>query len=247
MATKKKSERMARVEVALSAAQKREYEALAREIEDASRDEMRGWDRKWEAVGRILAKQLWVAAGVGSPDQWIAKVLKESRRTVYRNVKVARYASPDDEKRWGSALIDAVVAYLEAKHGEIDGRLPVRLEAVRIPVVRGGETKRLGLDELTQRDVNAATTALRRGKDSDRARPSPIEQALVEALKGDASLRAIRVRVGDGVVSLANIPLAHFDLALRILREADWEGARPIAKKRTSKASKKSAPRRRAG
>jgi hypothetical protein len=57
--------------------------------------------------------------------------------------------------------MDALLDYLEARHGKIKGRLPVALDKIRIPVVRFGEEERAALSDVTVADLEAATAKMK--------------------------------------------------------------------------------------
>jgi hypothetical protein len=196
------------VRVRVDPARKRRFERLLGEMRRASRKEAAGFDSYWEAVGEILDAELYVAGGYESAKAFVADEAKETLRTAQRNVRVAKYASPADEQRWGTTLLDAALAYVEAKTGgPIRGKLPVRFEALKIDPPGDSEKKKLSLDEITVEQVKAATRGLLRSKNKDRARSSPAEQAVVAAIKKHRVLGEVSVDVSDGMLRLGRVPL----------------------------------------
>jgi len=199
-------------------ARKRRFERLIGEMRRASRKEAAGFDSYWEAVGEILDAELYVAGGYESAKAFVADEVKETLRTAQRNVRVAKYASPADEQRWGTTLLDAALAYVEAKAGgPIKGKLPVRFEAMKIDPPGDSEKKKLSLDEISVEELNAATRGRVRSKNKDRARSSPAEQAIVTAIKKHKGLGEVSVDVSDGMLRLGRVPLkALKELALAL-------------------------------
>lgn len=118
------------------------------------------WVDIWEAALEIVERKLFVAGGYGSVATFFSDHMKVGRKIAERNIRVVKYASLDDEHTYGVAELDAVLAYLEARHGKIRGRLPVALERVRIPVVRFGEEENVPISDATVADIEAATEAL---------------------------------------------------------------------------------------
>lgn len=202
------------------------YEALLAEIADADRDEKHGWDRKYEAIGEVLDKKLFLLSAHGTAQRWCAATLGETYRSVVRNVRVARYCSPEDEHDYGTAKLDAVLTYLDARtHGLNSGGLKVSLKKLRIPVVEGKKTRQVPLAEATVQQITAA--ARREQAGSKRSRRSPIEAAFAAPLAGDRDLREVRVRVSDSKLSFGGVPLSALDRFLKAVKGVDWEAALP--------------------
>jgi hypothetical protein len=85
---------------------------------------------------------------------FIAAHFEEPERTAYRNVRVAKYASPAEEARYGVAKLDLVINYVEAKLGApAKGRVPIDFAKVKIPVQRAGEERRVGIEEATAKEI----------------------------------------------------------------------------------------------
>jgi hypothetical protein len=184
------------------------WKALRAQLDARKREEAEGYDAYWEAVGEILDAQLYVDGGFETADAFVREVIKEPMRTVARHVRVAKYASPVDEARFGVAVIDAAIAYLEAKLGApLRERLPFPLATLRVEMEQEGKTHRLGLDELSVEQLRAATKALTKARGKTRVVRSPSHEAITRALEGVASLKDIRVQVRDGFVDFRGVPL----------------------------------------
>src|SRR5262249_51624749 len=125
------------------------YDALLAEIKAGDHDEMHGIDRKYEAAGEIIDAKLFLQSPWGTVDTWAPAVLKVTARPAQRYVRVARYCAPDDEQRYGTAKLDALLQYLDATTHGAKHSVKVALDKVRVPVTRGGKELRVGLAEVT--------------------------------------------------------------------------------------------------
>jgi hypothetical protein len=105
-------------------------------------------------------------------------------------VRVAKFASPIEEERYGTTKLDAALAYIEAKLGAplVHPPLPIALDRLRIPVKHGAGvgSRSCTLEEARVEDIVAATRGLR----TQKAKPtSSVERAIKERLaKGDPSM-----------------------------------------------------------
>ena len=216
------------VKVRTDPARQRRYDELAKAMRGARLGEARGFDAYWESVGEVIDAQLYIEGGYSTADAWMKAVVHEPKRTALRNVRVARYASPDEESRWGVTKLDAALSFIEAKLGApIAGKLPIKLDALRIPVERDGKKGTRGLDDVDAAEIAVATKRLRRVDGTERARRSPIEPAYVDAIQKVAGLRGMSVRFHDGRISFGNVPMSQLEPFKKILREVDWESALP--------------------
>jgi hypothetical protein len=143
-------------------------------------------------VGEVLEHEppLYLAAGISTAKEFLARYTHESVRSAQRFVRVAKYASPHDEERYG-----------EAK-----GRVPVDFAALRIPVKRDGETRRLTLEEVSVDEIRAATRTLAKKKPS-KAQQSPVLDAVRKALPA-ALRKEVTLSVAKNALTIGRIPLA---------------------------------------
>jgi hypothetical protein len=178
---------------------------------------MRAWDRKYEAVGAILAHDppLYLAGGMSTAAAFVAKYLPgEDVRSVLRNVRVAQYASPDEEAKYGTSKIDAAIAYLEAKHGTpIKGRIPVDFAKLHIATDDGS----VGFPAASVEQVRAAARVAARGNKAPHKR-NAVVAALTKRLPKGA--KDVTVHYANGRVSLGRIPLGALSAVLRALASA---------------------------
>lgn len=198
------------------------YQDLIAELKDADSDAMHGWDRKYEAAGEILDKKLFLLSPYGTADKWCRAMLGgEPLRSVQRNARVAKYCSPNEETKYGTAKLDAVLTYLDAQtHGLKAGPLKVELAALRIPVAIDGKKTKLPIHEATIKQILAAARGEEAGGKQAR---TPLEQGFASALAGDPDLHEVSIRVADGRVSFGRVPLTALLRFAKAVREVDWE------------------------
>lgn len=208
------------VEIKVDRALAQAWKKILAVLESSNIEGMRAWDRKYEAVGEILAHDppLYLAGGVSTAGDFFAKYLPgEDSRSVLRNVRVAQYASPDEEVKYGTSKIDAVIDYLEAKHGKPQkGRIPVDFEKLRLDT-KDGAVEFAG---ATVEQVRAAARlAARADKSSRPAKRNPIVATLSKKLPKGAE--DVTIHFAGGRVTLGGIPVALFAKVLRALASAE--------------------------
>lgn len=162
------------------------------------------WDQRYEAAIDIIEHEppLYLAGGYSTEADFFAAVMKEDRSTVYRNMRVAKYATAKEIETFGTSRLDVAIGFIETKNGgPLKGRTPIDFSTLRFPVEGG--TKRLA--ELTVQDVRAATAKLKgRGKTSTKA--SPQATAITDLLT-KAKISGVSVDVRRQEVVL-RVPLA---------------------------------------
>ncbi|HVY45487.1 MAG TPA: hypothetical protein VHB21_06385 [Minicystis sp.] len=194
-------------------------------LEASNLEGLRAWDRKYEAVGEILAHDppLYLAGGAATAGDFFAKYLRgEDERTILRNVRVAQYASPDEEARYGTSKIDAAIDYLEAKHGKpVNGRIPVDFAKLRVATTRGS----VDFASASVVEVRAAARLAARGANGKKpAKRNPIVLALTKRLPKRA--KDVTVHYANGRISLGGIPVAAFAEVLRALAAIELPASR---------------------
>lgn len=209
------------------------YKALLATMKRARVGEAEGFDAYWESVGTILERKLYLVTGAASPEQWCERELTETYRTALRKVRVARYASPAEEAKYGAAKLDLAIAYAEAQHGApAKGKLPVDFARLRFPVERAGKTLRLALGEVSAKELTRAVRALARSAGTSPAKPSPAARAMLAAITAVPGLEAVQVTVSDGRARLSDVPLyALKPLGLTLARLELPAPAKPAAAK----------------
>lgn len=203
MATKRTSPKTTKpltVEVATDPQRKKRFERLQQALRTAKLEELRGFDEYWENVAEIVEAGLHVYGGYDTAEAFVRAETEQNWRSALRYMRVAKHASPNEEQKYGVAKIDAALSYIEAKLGApVRGTLPIRLDALKVSVVRDGAQKRLGLLDLTVRELNTATRALLASSGSEaRTRRSPIELAFAKSLASEKTLKETTVRFVEG-------------------------------------------------
>jgi hypothetical protein len=167
-------------------------------VKAAQREGSSAFDRQYETVGEILESDppLYLAGGYKNARAFIRDVLKESERTVRRLVRVAKFASPQEETRYGISKLDAALDWLEAKAGKPRGALPVDFPRLRVPT----DDVTIAFEDATVEHLRAATRKARR---TPRAKSPPMVRALRAALP--KSLASITMSVTAGKLTLGNI------------------------------------------
>lgn len=198
------------VKVKVDGKLKKQWDQTLGEIRKAKGRGAEAFDELWEAVARVVEHDppLYVIGGYGSAAEFFEEVLQEKARTARRFMRVAKYASPREETKYGTTLLDAALAYIEATAGgELSGPLPIAFERLRIPVVRGAETVRLPLEEVTAEEITKATRALASKKNGKPRSSDPVEEQLRKALIGSTATKAVRATVRGGVVTFSGVPV----------------------------------------
>jgi hypothetical protein len=108
-------------------------------------------------------------------------------RTAQRNVRVAHFASAEQEQTFGVSKLDAVLGYLEAKNGApLDRKIPIAFERIKIPVKTAGGLIHKHLGAASVPEVRAAARLVsKKGpkiKQSETARAVGDELGRAEAL-----------------------------------------------------------------
>ncbi len=202
--------RPAAIKIEVDRALKKRWDALHDALKGALREGASAFDRLWETAAEIVEHDppLYLAGGFATDKAFFADVLNETERSARRNMRVAKYASPDEEVRYGTSKLDAVLGFLDAKNGGPPRtRTPVDFEKLRIPVTRAGKTVAAKVEDATVEEIAAATRAARRKTGTAPRKTSPVAAAVARELRSGA-LRGISVHVAAGKLALGDIPLA---------------------------------------
>jgi hypothetical protein len=189
------------VDTKLRAAWKEQFARLER----ASREGAGAFDERYESAAAILEHNppLYLAGGCATFRAFCEEYMHEDERSVRRNIRVAKYATPAQEQRHGTSKIDAALNYIEAKLGHpVEGALPVDLDRLKFD---DGDA-RVSFADATTQQIQAATRALHR-KGAKKKSASPVMTAFAKVLSGK-KLATISVRVSGDHVSLGHIPIA---------------------------------------
>jgi len=201
--------RPARVEVVIDRKSKLAWEALSKAMHDAKREESSGFDAYWEAVQAIIdhTPPLYLAGGFTTVRAFLAEMVGEKERTAFRMMRVARFASPDDETRYGTSKLDAALTYLAAKGLALDGpKIPVDFARLKIPARRDGKAHLLGLADATVAEIAAATRSLMRKGRAPKRASSRVQGAIEAGLRKSVALRKVGVQHARGEITVRGIP-----------------------------------------
>ena len=183
------------------------------------------FDELYEAVGAIIDHDppLYVLGGFASVEEFAKEVLGEKKRSVQRNVRVARFASPRDEVKYGVTKLDAALALLEARAGKPLGKVPVAFASLRIPVKDGKTAKSVRFADATIEEINAATRATRASAGTSRVKKaSQLLRALTAGLDGEA-FASTHVHEANGTLSFTGVPIGALTAFVRIVSAAARE------------------------
>jgi hypothetical protein len=182
----------------------------------ASAEEAAGWDERYEALGTIIADELYFHGKYGSVNAFLkAEVPELDRRTVEQYVRVARCFDPEDEATHGVNKLLALLDYLEAQSGAPE-RAKVHLGKQKVVLADG---RLLPFAEATRDEIRVAARAARAHAGKVPAKASPLVAAIRAAAK-KAGAPSVGVRFGAGRVSLTGIPVGRLLALCRALLAA---------------------------
>jgi hypothetical protein len=207
------------------------YHALLREIDVASIDEHRGWDRKWEAAGEILARKYFIFDDEApTASQWVVKHLGETHRTSVRNARVAKVASPDEEKKYTVSKLD--VAYsIELAKLSADAKdkgvawkapeepIPVDFASLRYKIVRDGVEHTVDLEEITLDELRAVQRGDSRDGGAQDARASELLKDVLSLLTKKNGLSNVSASERDNEFNFGHVRRDQFEAFGRVLIE----------------------------
>jgi hypothetical protein len=143
-------------------------------------------------------------------------------------MRIAKYASPAEETRYGLSKLDAALDLLQARTGgPPKARVPVDFTKLRIPLIpppRGG-ARTIAFAEATVAQIQAATRAITRAS-APRLKRSQVEKAILDALKA-TPLSAATVRFANGHITIGNIPEAEVGRLGKALSSLPRQASRP--------------------
>ena len=146
------------VTVKVDPALKRRWDFLIGAVRKAQKDGAIEFDHLWEAIGEIIDHELYLLGGFKDAADFFERELGEKQRNAYRYIRVAKFASPRDESRYGVTKLDAALSFIEAKVGAplAHPPLPIAFDKLRVPHKEG---KSLSLDDARVSDIETATRA----------------------------------------------------------------------------------------
>ncbi len=198
---------------------RRAYARLVAVIAKTAREEMKDFDARWEAAAAIVTHEppLYYAGGCKNAAEFYRTVMHEEPRNAQRYVRVARFASPAEEQRYGISKLDAAIAFVEAKvgHPVAHPPLPIAFDRLRIPV----GAKHHELSKATVPQINAAAAALL-GKGKKKPR-NEVHAAIERELRKVTSMSTVSVKEEGGLLSFRGVPVAALTHFLRALTHAN--------------------------
>jgi hypothetical protein len=190
-------------------ARRGEFEA-ARELLAALRTRgSTAFDELWELVARITSGEppLYAVAHP-SLDAFVkAELPGETRRSVRRNILVARSFSPEDEARHGIGFLEEAALYAQGLAGAAEPPAAIDLDRLTLVLRQpGGGTRRVKARQASIEELRRARRALR-GAGGGGGRRHPAESALRAALRERPTLREVAVRANGRSASFGGVPL----------------------------------------
>ncbi len=188
------------------------WRAIERKLRALVEQDATKFDARYELVATLIDAETpaYLAGGYRSFSDFCTRFLKETPRTVRRNVLVARCADAEEIKRFGPTLLEKVIQLLVAqKKITVDkGRTPVVFATVKIPVVRGGKSKLASLADASWDEVEEALLNAQRSEGSGKpAVVAPIVRALSTAMT-NTPLEGVAVSVKREALSFGDVPIA---------------------------------------
>ena len=209
--------------VKVDPALKKKWLELSHVVEQAKRKEAFDWDALWEAVGHVVEHEppLYTVGSFKNAKDYYQRALGESVRSASRNIRVAKFASPNEEAAHGVAKLDAALAFIEAKVGAplAHPPLPIAFEKLRFATPGG---KHIAFSEARVTDIVAATRALTK---KTAAPTSSAERALSHTFAKHPAFKTVRVRVRNGLATLTGIPIASLEILGTLLHRTKWPTA----------------------
>lgn len=196
------------VVVKVDATLKKLYAETLHRLNEATNEGAKSWDHRYEAIAEILEHEppLYLAGGFATDADFLAKQVKENRQAVYRNIRVAKYANPEDIERFTAARLDLAISFVETKNGgPLKGRTPIDFERLHFPFKQDGKRISKNLADITVVELRAAI-ALLKGHQTNSKNASPIARALGAAIK-KTGVKGVTASVSKKLVTL-HIPLA---------------------------------------
>lgn len=212
-----------------------EYAALLQEIEAAEFDEVRGWDRKWEAIAKVLDKKYFVLDDEASTaPAWVKKHTSENYRSGLRNARVAIVASPEEEKRFKRSKIDLAIGIELAKHAAAAQRAKVEfdpkkatekiaLTKLRYVVVRDKKKVTVDLAEITPDELRAIAKGNATETEATASRLSDEARSVVTTINKNKALKNVTLSERDRELTLGKIRFDQLAELGRVLSKMSFD------------------------
>ncbi len=199
------------------------WNALVSTVRAARKKGTSLWDQQYEAVADIAEHDppLYLFEHP-SFETFCDKELGEEARNVRRWMRVAKFFSPQDESTYKVTRLDALVRWAEKRSKKkITGRFPLKLEDIRISVVRDGERRRVPALEASPKEIDDDEPK-KRGE-SDERPPHRLELEAARVLKKSRALADVRCVYRDGALSFTGVPAHAGGEFAKALGEIAWD------------------------
>lgn len=210
---KKPTAKSSAVTVTIDASLKKLWTDATSRLERATAQGALAWDERYEAIADIVEHQppLYLAGGFAFEKTFFEKAVGEDRGTVYRNMRVAKYATAREVEIYGASRLDAAITFVETKNGgALKGRTPVDFATLRFPVKEGSKK----LADATVEDLREAVATLKgRARASTKASP---EARAISSLLSRSKVKGVTFDVRKDVVVL-RVPLTSVSAVGRAL------------------------------
>ena len=209
----KKPLKPAVVSVTIDASLKKLWQDASAALAHATTEGAQAWDERYEVIADIVEHQppLYLAGGFSSEKAFFETAVGEDRTTVYRNMRVAKYATSREVETYGASRLDAAITFVETKNGgALKGRTPIDFSTLRFPIK--GATKKLA--DATVEELREAIATLK-GRASASRKASP-EATAISSLLTKNKLKNVTFDVRRDVVVL-RVPLAALSTVGRAL------------------------------
>jgi hypothetical protein len=162
------------------------------------------WDTRYETIAEIVEHQppLYLGGGFSTDRAFFEKVVGEDKSTVYRNLRVAKYATPTELEAYGASKLDSAITFVETQNGgPLKGRTPIDFKALRFSTAGGKKS----LADASVAELRTAIASLKgRSKASKKASP---EAAAIGALLAKSKVKGVTFDLRSQTVVL-RVPLA---------------------------------------
>ncbi len=212
-----KKKPVAKVVVKVDQQLKALWEEATKKLSQATSAEAQDWDARYESIATILDHQppLYLAGGFSTDADFIAKVVKEDKTSLYRNLRIARHASAEEIAKYTVSALDLAIAILESKNGApLKGRTPIAFDKLRFSFKDTTGLVTRAFSEMTVAQLRLAL-AYARGHATKAKKLSPAALAIESAIKRSKA-KGVTFNVSGKTVSL-HLPLAELAQVARTL------------------------------
>lgn len=167
----------------------------------ASKEGAQDWDTRYETITTIPDEPpLYLAGGYSSDGDFIEQVVHEDRATVYRNMRVAKWARSADIELYGASKLDLAITLLEAEQGSpLTRGAPLDFARLRVTFKDGAKSVVRAFGECSAISLRAAI-ALARGKDATSPKATPEARAVGAAIN-KSGVKGVTFSVSKGHLS----------------------------------------------